>query len=160
MPQVGFARDAGAKKVYFTSAAPPIRYPNIYGIDIPTRSELVAYERDEADVARHIGCEWVVYQDLDDLVDSVASFATDERPLPRFDTSCFSGEYVTGERIGDAYFERLHEKRNDDAKQAKEAKTPMKSGYNKNKGDMSPMKDEPLGQSSHDGCEPINNAQA
>ena len=149
---VQMARDAGAKKVYFTSAAPPIRYPNIYGIDIPTRHELVAYERDEADVAKHIGCEWVVYQDLDDLVDSVASFATEERPLPRFDTSCFSGEYVTGERIGDAYFERLHEKRNDDAKQAKEAKTPMKGGKKR--------EDEPLGQSSNDGCEPIVNAQA
>ena len=152
---VQMARDAGAKKVYFTSAAPPIRYPNIYGIDIPTRRELVAYERDEHDVARHIGCEWVIYQDLDDLVDSVASLAPADRPLPNFDTSCFSGEYVTGERIGDAYFERLHDKRNDDAKQAKEAKTPVKGG-GPNGGDAL-MENGPLGESSHEGCEPVSN---
>ena len=121
----------------------------------------MAYERDEADVARHIGCEWVVYQDLDDLVDSVASFATEERPLPRFDTSCFSGEYVTGERIGDAYFDRLHEQRNDGAKQAKDSNvggSPM----------VTPMKDvdgsfrrsasvTALGESSHEGCEVMSN---
>ena len=65
------ARDAGAKKVYLTSAAPPIRYPNIYGIDIPTRKELVAYEREEDEVANVIGCDWVVYQDLNDLEDAV-----------------------------------------------------------------------------------------
>lgn len=148
---VQMARDAGARKVYFTSAAPPIRYPNIYGIDIPTRTELVAYGRDESEVAEHIGCEWVVYQDLDDLVDSVSSLAGPERPLPRFDTSCFSGEYVTGEKIGDEYFERLHAKRNDGAKQAKNA----------DGGGGTPAKgkdvDTSLGESSHHGCEPVSN---
>ena len=54
------AREAGAKKVYITSAAPPIRYPNIYGIDIPTRHELVAYERDESQIAKEIGCDWIL----------------------------------------------------------------------------------------------------
>lgn len=68
---IQMARDAGAKKVYLTSAAPPIRYPNIYGIDIPTRKELVAYEREEDEVAKVIGCDWVVYQDLNDLEDAV-----------------------------------------------------------------------------------------
>ena len=158
---VQMARDAGARKVYFTSAAPPIRYPNIYGIDIPTRTELVAYGRDEAEVAEHIGCEWVVYQDLDDLVDSVSSLASPERPLPRFDTSCFSGEYVTGEKIGDEYFERLHEKRNDGAKAAKNTDisgsptvTPMKDVEGSFRRSASVTA---LGESSHDGCEVMSN---
>lgn len=57
---IQMAREAGAKNVYFTSAAPPIRYPNIYGIDIPTSQELVAYERNEEEIAEHLGCDWVV----------------------------------------------------------------------------------------------------
>ena len=68
---VQMARDAGAKKVFFTSAAPPIRYPNIYGIDIPTQEELIAYDRDEEAIAKKMGCDWVVYQDLDDLKEAV-----------------------------------------------------------------------------------------
>ena len=68
---IQMARDAGAKKVYLTSAAPPIRYPNIYGIDIPTRHELVAYERDEDEIAKKLGCDWIVYQKLEDLENSV-----------------------------------------------------------------------------------------
>ena len=78
---VQMARDAGAKKVFFCSAAPPIRYPNIYGIDIPTRQELIAYERDEEEIAAKIGCDWVVYQDLKDLEDSIKAVATPEMPL-------------------------------------------------------------------------------
>merc|ERR1712232_1357449 len=69
---VQMARDAGANKVYLISAAPPIRYPNIYGIDIPTREELIAFERDEEGVAKKIGCDWVLYQDLKDLQDAVS----------------------------------------------------------------------------------------
>lgn len=72
-------------------------------------------------IAQHIGCEWVSYQDLDDLEDSVRSLAQEDRPLTNFDYSCFSGEYVTGETIGDSYFERLHEKRNDHAKRLRES---------------------------------------
>ena len=68
---IQMARDAGANKVYLTSAAPPIRYPNIYGIDIPTRHELVAYERNEDEIAEKLGCDWVLYQRLGDLEDSV-----------------------------------------------------------------------------------------
>ena len=150
---VQMARDAGAKKVYFTSAAPPIRYPNIYGIDIPTRHELVAYERDEHDIAKHIGCEWVIYQDLSDLEDSVRDLASEDTPLDRFDTSCFSGEYVTGENINDEYFQKLHEARNDDAKKLKEAARTPKKGQNG--GASVPV--EELGQSSHEGCEPVSN---
>lgn len=78
---VQMARDAGALKVFFTSAAPPIRYPNIYGIDIPTREELIAYERDEEEIASKIGCDWVVYQDLEDLEESVRAVASTEYPL-------------------------------------------------------------------------------
>jgi amidophosphoribosyltransferase len=80
---VEMARDAGAKKVFFSSAAPPIRYPNIYGIDIPTRQELVAYERNEEEIAKVIGCDWIVYQDLKDLESSVESCAPANLPLNR-----------------------------------------------------------------------------
>jgi len=114
---VQMARDAGAKKVFFSSAAPPIRYPNIYGIDIPTRQELIAYERDEDEIAEKIGCDWVVYQDLKDLEDSIKESAPKDlrHPVKKFDSSCFSGCYVTGEKIGDDYFTKLHAMRNDDA---------------------------------------------
>lgn len=78
---IEMARDAGALKVYFASAAPPIRYPNIYGIDIPTRNELVAYERDEEEIAAHIGADWIEYQDCEDLEDSVRSIASPDCPL-------------------------------------------------------------------------------
>lgn len=78
---IDMARDAGAKKVYFASAAPPIRYPNIYGIDIPTRNELVAYERNEKDIAQNIGCDWIVYQNTNDLVDAVKECSDPDSPL-------------------------------------------------------------------------------
>jgi len=68
---IQMAREAGANKVYLSSAAPPIRYPNIYGIDIPTRKELVAYERNEDEIAKKLGCDWIVYQRLNDLEESV-----------------------------------------------------------------------------------------
>jgi amidophosphoribosyltransferase len=114
---VQMARDAGARKVFFCSAAPPIRYPNIYGIDIPTQRELVAFERNEEEIAKTIGCDWVLFQDLNDLEDSVKELSLPGRDLTSFDTSCFSGTYVTGEKIGDSYFRRLHDLRNDSAKQ-------------------------------------------
>jgi amidophosphoribosyltransferase len=146
---VQMARDAGARKVYFSSAAPPIRFPNIYGIDIPTRQELIAYERSEEEIAQKIGCEMVVYQDLNDLEDSVRESAIERAPsiVTKFDTSCFSGIYVTGESIGDAYFERLHDQRNDGAKQQR------KRGLGATE-NGSPAK-KPVG--SHDGCESVLN---
>ena len=145
---VQMARDAGAKKVYFCSAAPPIRYPNIYGIDIPTRNELIAYQREEDEIAKKIGCDWVVYQDLDDLKDSILEVAKEEQDerLTDFDHSCFSGTYVTGEKIDDAYFNRLHELRNDTAKQRqKRGHGDKENGSNKKPA------------ASNDGCEPMSN---
>jgi len=78
---IDMAREAGARKVYFASAAPPIRYPNIYGIDIPTRNELVAFERDEKQIAAEIGCDWIVYQDTSDLEDAVRECADPKVPV-------------------------------------------------------------------------------
>jgi len=143
---VQMARDAGAKKVYFTSAAPPIRYPNIYGIDIPTRKELVAFERDEEQVAEHIGCDWIIYQDLKDLIASVSMCSDPDYPLKEFETSCFSGIYVTGEQIGDSYFQKLHALRNDKAQN-------MRRGGSitvDNEKNAPPL-------SSVDGCESVSN---
>jgi amidophosphoribosyltransferase len=111
---VQMARDAGAKKVYFSSAAPPIRYPNIYGIDIPTRSELVAYEREEHEVAKHIGADAIIYQTLEDLETSIKNCCADDAKIEAFDTSCFSGNYVTGQHIGDDYFNALFASREDE----------------------------------------------
>ena len=90
---VDMARAAGARKVFFASAAPPVRYPNVYGIDMPTRSELIATDRTDEEIAREIGADALVYQDLDALQVAVQSL----RPsLKRFDCSCFDGIYVTG----------------------------------------------------------------
>jgi amidophosphoribosyltransferase len=90
---IQMAREAGARKVYFASAAPPVRYPNVYGIDMPAPAELVAHDRSESEVEALLGCDWLIYQDLGDLIEAVAEGNDD---LTQFDTSCFSGEYVTG----------------------------------------------------------------
>jgi len=113
---IQMAREAGARNVYFASAAPAIRYPNIYGIDIPTREELVAYGREEVEIAEHLGCNWIEFQDCDDLEEAVRSSASPDMPLPNFDTSCFTGKYVTGEEIGNKYFQNLFLNRNESAK--------------------------------------------
>jgi amidophosphoribosyltransferase len=91
---VQMARDAGANKVFFASAAPPVRFPNVYGIDMPTRSELIATGRDEEKIAREIGADAVVYQDLDALKDAVRAV---NPKLTQFETSCFDGVYITGD---------------------------------------------------------------
>jgi amidophosphoribosyltransferase len=109
---IELARDAGARKVYFASAAPPVRFPYVYGIDMPAASELVAARRDVAEVAREIGADWLIYQDLEDLV---AACQHDTAAITEFDASCFSGIYVTGD-ITPEYLERLERERNDDAK--------------------------------------------
>ncbi|MFO1431102.1 MAG: amidophosphoribosyltransferase [Candidatus Competibacteraceae bacterium] len=109
---VQMAREAGARKVYFASAAPPVRYPNVYGIDMPTAGELIAHGRNEDEVADAIGVDRLIFQDLPDLEEAV------RRGNPRlrcFDTSCFNGEYVTGD-IDSSYLHCLEEQRNDDAK--------------------------------------------
>src|SRR4249919_2806265 len=108
---VQMARDAGAKKVYLASAAPPVRFPNIYGIDMPSPDELIAHGRSESEIEQLLGCDWLIYQDLADLEAAVAG---PKHPGKRFDSSCFSGEYVTG--IDLDYFERISKLRSDDAK--------------------------------------------
>ena len=108
---VQMARDAGARKVYLASAAPPVRYPNVYGIDMPAAEELVAHGRSEEEVAALIGCDWLIYQDLSDLVAAVSG---SRRQVTRFDSSCFDGDYVTG--IEPGYFDRLRQLRSDEAK--------------------------------------------
>jgi amidophosphoribosyltransferase len=110
---IELAREAGARKVYFASAAPPVRYPNVYGIDMAARSELVANDRSVEEVAHLIGADWLVYQDLDELVHACQH---DNAKIVEFDTSCFSGEYVTGD-VDARYLERLERERSDDAKQ-------------------------------------------
>ena len=113
---IQMAREAGARKVYFASAAPPVRHPNIYGIDMPAADELVAHERSESEIEAYLGCDWLIYQDLDDLVAAVAE-GNDE--LKQFDTSCFSGEYVTG--VADDYFRTIAAQRADTAKTQRRA---------------------------------------
>ncbi|TMH56978.1 MAG: amidophosphoribosyltransferase, partial [Betaproteobacteria bacterium] len=91
---VQMAREAGASKVFFASAAPPVRFPNVYGIDMPTRAELIATGRNEEQVAREIGADAVIYQDLDALKDAVRAV---NPKLTQFETSCFDGVYITGD---------------------------------------------------------------
>lgn len=108
---VQMARDAGAKKVYLASAAPPVRFPNVYGIDMPSPEELVAHGRTEQEVQELLGCDWLIYQDLADLESAVAG---PKFPGRRFDSSCFNGEYVTS--VDPGYFERIKQLRSDEAK--------------------------------------------
>ena len=89
---IRMARDAGARKVYFASAAPPVRYPNVYGIDMPAAHELIAHGRSEAEIAEAIGADYLIFQDLSDLEEAVRR---GNPVLQRFDASCFTGEYVT-----------------------------------------------------------------
>lgn len=103
------ARRAGARRVYFASAAPAIRFPNVYGIDMPCREELIAYKRTESDVAKVIGADWMVYLPLEKLIESVSSCS--KIGPKQFDTSCFDGTYVTGD-IDEAYIESLEKERN------------------------------------------------
>lgn len=109
---VQMARDMGAKKVYFASAAPAVRYPNVYGIDMPSVNELIAHGRTDEEVAQEIGCDWMLYQDLEDLKESVLAGNSE---IQDFDTCVFDGKYVAGD-IDQTYLDRLEEKRNDSAK--------------------------------------------
>ncbi len=109
---IDMARAAGAKKVYFASAAPPVRYPNVYGIDMPAVSELVANGRSVDEIQEIIGADWLIYQDLDALVKAVHHENAD---IKGFDTSCFSGKYVT-EDVSRDYLDKLEIERSDLAK--------------------------------------------
>ncbi len=108
---IQMARDAGAKKVYFASAAPAVRYPNVYGIDMPAVEELIAHNRSEEEVGEAIGADKLIYQDLDDLIDAVKK---GNSKITHFDTSCFNHQYITGD-IDEDYLDRINQLRNDDA---------------------------------------------
>jgi len=111
---IKMARESGAKKVYFASAAPPVRFPNVYGIDMPARHELIAHGKSVEEVQKEIGADWLVYQDLDDLL---ASAQEGNPKIKQFDCSVFTGEYIT--RDIDEHYLRLIEKRRNDSSKSK-----------------------------------------
>jgi amidophosphoribosyltransferase len=115
---IQMAREAGARKVYFASAAPAVRYPNVYGIDMPSANELVAHGRTEEEVAEAIGADWLIFQDLPDLVDAVRK---GNPRVARFDTSMFDGRYITGD-VDQAYLTQLERARCDAAKSVQVAR--------------------------------------
>jgi len=112
---IEMAREAGAKKVYFCSAAPPVRYPNVYGIDMPAVSELIAHNKTVEEIQKLIGADWLIFQDLDDLIASCAEGSI----LPMdFECSVFNGKYVTND-VSKEYLEELESMRNDRTKNTK-----------------------------------------
>jgi amidophosphoribosyltransferase len=112
---VQMARDAGANKVYLASAAPPVRYPNVYGIDMPSADEFVAHNRSIEQIAEELGVDRLFYQELSDLVAAIKKKSNVEQ----FDTSCFDGEYITGD-VDDNYLYYIDALRNDAMKQSQE----------------------------------------
>ena len=112
---VQMARDAGANKVYFASAAPPVRFPNVYGIDMPSRDELLATDRTDEQICQEIGADALIYQDLDALV---AGVQLSNPSIKNFDCSCFDGKYVTGD-IDEAYLANIEAARGDGSGNAK-----------------------------------------
>ncbi len=116
---VNMARDAGANKVYFASAAPPIRYQNIYGIDMPAAEELIAHGRSIAEVCEAINADRLIYQSLDDLVAAVKR--KKNSPVDGFDCSVFNGKYVTG--VTREYLQSLGKERGDAAKELRHEQT-------------------------------------
>ena len=112
---IQMAREAGARKVYFASASPPVRYPNIYGIDMPAPSELVASGRDIPEIEKKLGADWLIYQELDDLIEACRE---GNESIRHFDTSCFSAEYITG--VKDGYLEKLQMLRSDKARRKRQ----------------------------------------
>jgi amidophosphoribosyltransferase len=104
---VQMAREAGAKKVFLASAAPPVRYPNVYGIDMPSSTELVANGRSVAQIEAQIGCDALIYQDLDAMRGAISAL---NPTIQNFDASCFDGVYVTGD-IDTASIAKLNENR-------------------------------------------------
>jgi amidophosphoribosyltransferase len=113
---IEMAREAGAKNVYFTSAAPEIRFPNVYGIDMPSAHELIAYGRDVDEICQEIGADGMIYQSIDDLIEAVKECNPE---ITRFETSVFDGNYITND-IDQEYLEKLDASRNDDAKSGDE----------------------------------------
>jgi amidophosphoribosyltransferase len=116
---IQMARDAGARKVYFASAAPEIRYPNVYGIDMPSALELVAHDKSVEQIAQLIGADGVIYQDLKDVYDAINDAAqSDDKKIKRFEDSVFTGDYIAG-KITPRYLEELALRRNDAEKEKK-----------------------------------------
>ena len=113
---VAMVREQGAKKVYVCSAVPPVRFPNVYGIDMPARSELIATGKTIAELAKNIGADELIFQDLQDLKDSITEAAPE---LSTFDTSVFDGKYVTGD-VTEEYLATLEKQRNDAAKRTED----------------------------------------
>ena len=112
---IEMAKDAGAKKVYFASAAPAIKYQNLYGIDMPATSELVASNRTEDEVSKEIGADWLVYQTLEDLIEN-CQYGNPN--IKEFETSIFTGKYITP--LGENYLEDLEVSRQDEVKAQRE----------------------------------------
>ena len=112
---IEMARASGAKKVYFASAAPPIKYQNLYGIDMPSTSELIASNKTNDEVAKEIDADWLIYQTLDDLIDTVQVGNPD---INEFETSIFTGKYITP--LVENYLEDLENSRNDEFKMQRE----------------------------------------
>lgn len=110
---IQMAREVGAKKVYFASAAPPVRHQNVYGIDMPAAEELIAHNRTEEEVCKLIGADRLIYQELEDLIEA-ARIGNPE--IKEFDVSCFTGDYVTGD-VSIDYLHKLEKSRSDKAKQ-------------------------------------------
>ncbi len=108
---IQMARDSGANKVYFASASPAVKYPNVYGIDMPSVHELIAHGRTDEEVAKEIGADWLIYQDLADLI---AASSEGNPNVPQFDCAVFDGTYITGD-VDAEYLERLDAARNDGA---------------------------------------------
>ncbi|MFT4815276.1 MAG: amidophosphoribosyltransferase [Pseudohongiellaceae bacterium] len=115
---IQMARDAGAAKVYFASAAPAIRYPNVYGIDMPAADELIASGKTEKEIEEAIGADWLIYQDLEDLISTALEGNPD---IEQYECSVFNGEYVTGD-VDEIYLKRIENLRNDAAKAKKASK--------------------------------------
>ncbi|OUU79870.1 MAG: amidophosphoribosyltransferase [Gammaproteobacteria bacterium TMED78] len=126
---VSMARDAGAANVYFASAAPPVRHPNVYGIDMPAVKELIASNKSTDEVQDFIGADWLIYQDLEDLIEAVLHKSSN---IKTFDTSCFSGSYVT-EDVTQHYLESLELVRSDSAKVMRDAKILLEENEDKDK---------------------------
>ena len=112
---IEMAREAGAKKVYFASAAPAIKYQNLYGIDMPATSELIASNKSDEDVALEINADWLIYQKLEDLIDSVSEGNPE---IQEFETSIFTGKYITP--LVENYLEELEKTRKDELKMQRE----------------------------------------
>jgi amidophosphoribosyltransferase len=114
---IQMARDAGANKVYFASAAPAVRYPNVYGIDMPAAHELIGHGREVDEIAKEIGADRLFYQELDDLIEAVRKKVP---KIKEFDTSVFNGEYVTGD-IDESYLQHIESLRNDKSRSGSNA---------------------------------------